>query len=81
MHSALLYLRSLPLAKGDTKTFLVMVSSTPYLVTVKVTGRERVKTRAGEYPAIVCSLSLEKVNKTRPARSAQEFQERAGVDF
>ena len=63
MHSALLYLRSLPLADGDQKTFPVVAANTPYLVTVTVQGHERVKTRAGEYPAIVCSLAREKINK------------------
>lgn len=63
MHSALLYLRSLPLADGDQKTFPVVASNTPYLVTITVQGHEKVKTRAGEYPAIVCSLALEKINK------------------
>lgn len=63
MHSALLYLRSLPLTDGDEKTFPVMASNTPYLVTIKVLGHERVKTRAGDYPAVRCSLSLQKINK------------------
>ena len=63
MHSALLYLRSLPLADGDQKTFAIVAANTPYLVTVTVQGHGRVKTRAGEYPAIVCSLALEKINK------------------
>ena len=63
MHTALLYLRSLPLADGDEKTFPVFASNTPYLVSIKVVGHERVKTRAGEYPAVVCSLSLQKINK------------------
>ena len=63
MHSALLYLRSLPLADGDQKTFPVVAANTPYLVTITVQGHERVKTCAGEYPAIVCSLALEKINK------------------
>ena len=43
MHSALLYLRSLPLTDGDEKTFPVMASNTPYLVTVKVLDHERIK--------------------------------------
>ena len=63
MHSAMLYLRSLPLADGDEKTFPVMAANTPYLVTVKVLAHERIKTQAGEYAAVRCALSLEKVNK------------------
>ena len=74
MHSALLYLRSLPLAEGDEKTFPVMASNTPYLVTVKVLGRERVKTRAGEYPAVRCSLALEKINKRGELEAHKSFK-------
>ena len=74
MHSALLYLRSLPLADGDQKTFPVVASNTPYLVTITVQGHERVKTRAGEYPAVVCSLALEKINKLGELEAHKGFK-------
>ncbi len=74
MHTALLYLRSLPLANGDEKTFPLMASNTPYLVTIKVVGHERVKTRAGEFPAVVCSLSLEKINKHGELEAHKSFK-------
>ncbi len=74
MQSALLYLRSLPLADGDEKTFPVMAANTPYLVTVKVLGRERVKTQAGEYPAVRCALSLEKINKLGELEAHKSFK-------
>ncbi len=74
MHTALLYLRSLPLADGDEKTFPVFASNTPYLVTVKVLSHERVKTRAGEYPAVLCSLSLEKINKRGELEAHKSFR-------
>ena len=74
MHSALLYLRSLPLNDGDEKTFPVMASNTPYLVTVKVLDHERVTTRAGEYPAVQCSLSLEKINKQGELEAHKSFK-------
>lgn len=63
MEGTFLYLRSLPLANGDEQTILFMTSGNPYLATVKVVGRNRVKVSAGEFPAIECSLSLEKVTK------------------
>ena len=74
MHSALLYLRSLPLNNIDEKTFPLMASNTPYLVTIKVLGHERVKTRAGEYPAIRCSLSLQKINKRGELEAHKSFK-------
>ncbi len=63
MQGILFYLRSLPLASGDEKTLPFMTSGSPYLATVKVLGRSRVKVKAGEFAAIECSLKLEKVNK------------------
>ncbi len=74
MHSALLYLRSLPLADGDEKTFPVMASNTPYLVTIKVLDHERVKTRAGEYPAVMFSLALQKINKLGELEAHKSFK-------
>ena len=74
MHTALLYLRSLPLNDGDEKTFPVMASNTPYLVTVKVLDHERVKTKAGEYAAVCCSLSLEKINKLGELEAHKSFK-------
>ena len=63
LQSTFLYLRSLPLATGDEKTIPVMTAGSPYLATVKVVGRNRVKTKAGEFAAIECSLQLEKIKK------------------
>ena len=63
MQSTLLYLRSLPLASGDEKTLPLMTAGSPYVVTIKVVGRSRVKVKAGEFAAIECSLKLEKVKK------------------
>ena len=63
MEGAFFYLRSQPLKDGDERTLLLMTSGSPYLVTVKVLGREPVQVKAGKFPAIECSLTLEKVSK------------------
>ena len=63
MQSVVLYLRSLPLAEGDEKTLPLMTAGSPYVVTVKVVGRGRVKVKAGEFAVIECALHLEKVKK------------------
>ena len=63
MEGVFLYLRSQPLHPGDEKTLLLMTSGSPYLVTVKVLGRSSVQVKAGSFPAIECSLALEKVGK------------------
>lgn len=63
MEGVVLYLRSQPLADGDERTLLLMTSGSPYLATIKVVGHSRVHVKAGDYPAIECSLKLEKVAK------------------
>ena len=63
MQSVLLYLRSLPLAQGDEKILPLMTAGSPYLVTIKVVGRSRIKVKAGDFAAIECSLQLERVKK------------------
>ena len=80
MQSVLLYLRSLPLAVGDEKTLPFMTASTPYLATVKVVGRGRVKVRAGEFAAIECSLKLEKISKDGTLEPRKGFKSARGLD-
>ncbi len=63
MESAFLYMRSLPLAVGETRTMALMTSGSPYLVTVKVVGQGKVQVKAGEFPAFEYALSLEKIDK------------------
>ncbi len=63
MQSVLLYVRSLPLVQDDEKTLPLMTAGSPYLATVKVVGRSRIKTKAGEFAAIECTLKLEKIKK------------------
>ncbi len=74
VHSAVLHLRSLPLANGDEKTFIVMSATTPYLATIKVVGREHVRVNAGDFPAIVCSLALQKINKRGELEPYKSFK-------
>ena len=75
IHSALLHIRSLPLAAGDERTFIVMSATTPYLASVKVLDRERVKVDAGEFPAIVCSVALQKINKRGELEAYKSLKE------
>ncbi len=74
MHSALLYIRSLPLATGDTCTLITMTAGNPYLTTVKVVGRGEVKTVAGHYQAIECSIDLSKINKKEELEPHKAFK-------
>ncbi len=63
MHSALLYIRSLPLNAGDSQTLITMTAGNPYLATIKVLGRSSVKTTSGTYQAIECSVALSRISK------------------
>ncbi len=77
IHSALLQIRSLPLAAGDERKFIVMSATAPYFATIKVVGRERVKVKAGEFPAIKCSVSLQKINKHGDLEAYKSLKEAA----
>ena len=74
MNSALLYLRSLPMNNGDERTLALMTATGPYLATIKVVGRGRVRVEAGEFAAIECSLSLEKINKNGELEPRKGFK-------
>ena len=63
MHAAVLFLRSLPLTAGDTRSLIVMTGGAPYLATIKVVGRGSVSVPAGEFPAIELELALRRINK------------------
>ena len=74
MNSALLYMRSLPMNTGDERTVVLMTATVPYLATIKVIGRSRVRVAAGEFPAIECSLALEKINKNGELEPRKGFK-------
>jgi hypothetical protein len=61
IQTALLYVRSQKLQTGQVFHLVVYPASNPYLATVTVLGRERLKVKAGTYPAIKVDLRLQKV--------------------
>jgi len=61
LQAALLYLRSQKLPTGQVYRIVVYPGTAPYLATVTVLGRERIKVKAGSYPAIKMDLRLEKI--------------------
>ncbi|MDQ2866813.1 MAG: DUF3108 domain-containing protein [Verrucomicrobiota bacterium] len=63
LFSALLYVRSQPLADRDVYRLIVYPETTPYLATITVLGRESFKSHAGNYRAIKMDLRLEKITK------------------
>jgi hypothetical protein len=61
LQTALLYVRSQKLADGDVYRMVVYPATAPYLATVTVLGHEKIRVKAGSYPAIKVDLSLERV--------------------
>ncbi len=61
LQTALLYIRSQPLKNGDIYRLAVYPGTAAYLATVTVEGRDRIKVKAGSYPAIRMDLKLEKI--------------------
>ncbi len=63
MTTALLWVRSQPLADGETESLVVWASNAPYLATVKVVGRETIKINGQKRKAIKLDLKLKGIDK------------------
>jgi len=63
LNSAVLFLRSQKLQPGQTFNFVAYPATAAYLATVRVGGREKLKVRAGTFPAIKLDLRLQKIGK------------------
>jgi hypothetical protein len=74
MESAFLYMRSLPLAVGETRTVALMTSGSPYLATIKVQSHERVQVAAGDFPAYEYEVTLQKINKSGALEPRKGFK-------
>ncbi|MGH8164945.1 MAG: DUF3108 domain-containing protein [Rhodanobacteraceae bacterium] len=78
LHSALLFIRSQPLAEGSVQRIVVYPATNAYLATVTVEGRETVTVAAGTYPAIKLDLQLKKIGKEGELEPHKKFR-RASV--
>ncbi|HEY3602665.1 MAG TPA: DUF3108 domain-containing protein [Chthoniobacterales bacterium] len=78
MFSALLYIRSQPLKKGDVYRIVVYPATNAYLATLTVADRGPITVGAGEYPAIKLDVQLKKVGKHRELEPHKKFR-RASV--
>jgi hypothetical protein len=63
LSSAMLYLRSQPLKEHAAYRVVVYPTTSAYLATITVSGREKINVRAGNYNAIKMDLQLSKVGK------------------
>jgi hypothetical protein len=74
MTTALLWVRSQPLADGDTESIVVWASNAPYLATVKVIGRDTIKIDGQKQNAIELDLALKKIDKKMQLKDHKLFR-------
>lgn len=74
LHSALLYLRSQPLTDRSVYRIVVYPTTSAYLATVSIIGRERVSVRAGSFSAIKIDLDLKRVGKKMQLEPHKKFR-------
>ena len=72
--SAMLYLRSQPLKDRTPYRIVVYPTTSAYLATVTVTGREKVSVHAGNYNAIKMDLQLSKLDKNLDLQPHRKFR-------
>jgi hypothetical protein len=77
LQTAMLYVRSQPLQKGDAYRLVVYPSTNAYVATVTVTGREKISVRSGNYNAIKLDLQLKRVGKDMTLEPHRKFRRAA----
>ena len=73
LDSALLYVRSQPLTDGAVQRIVIYPSTSAYLATISVRGRERITVPAGTYDAFKIDLQLSKIGKKRELLPHKKF--------
>ncbi len=73
LSAAALYLRSQLLQDHDIYRLVVYPTTSPYLATVTVTGREKISVHSGNYSAIKMDLQLSKVGKDFDLQPHKKF--------
>lgn len=74
MHTALLWIRSQRLAPGDSYNLVVFPTNAPYLATLRVIGREKIRVKAGRYKALKLELKLQKINSELGLEPHKKFK-------
>ena len=72
--TALLWVRSQPLTDGDTESLVVWASNAPYLATVTVIGRDKVKIDGQQQNAIKLDLKLKGIDKKMRLKDHKLFK-------
>jgi hypothetical protein len=74
LQSALLFLRSQPLANGSVQRIVVFPAKDPYLATMTVEGREKLTIAAGSFNAIKFDLKLSKIGRSNELKPHKKFK-------
>jgi hypothetical protein len=74
IHSALIFLRSQKLDRGDTYNIVVCPGGTSYLATATVVGSEILEVPAGRYKALKAELKLQKINRALGLEPHSKFK-------
>ena len=74
LNSALLYLRTQPLHDGAVQRLVIYPSTSAYLATVTVIGRDRITVPTGSYDAIKVDVQLKKIGKGRKLQAHKKFR-------
>jgi hypothetical protein len=72
--TALLWVRSQPLADGDTESLVVWASNAPYLATITVIGRDKLKIDGQQQNAIKLDLRLKGIDKKMRLKDHKLFK-------
>src|ERR1700722_19375816 len=78
MTTALLWVRSQPLADGDSESIVVWASNAPYLAMIKVVGRETIKIDGQKQKAIKLDLNLKRIDKKMQLKDHKMFKSGRG---
>lgn len=74
LDSALLYLRTQPLAEGAVQRIVIYPAASAYLATITVLGHEQITGPTGTYDALKIDLQLNKIGKKRELQPHKKFQ-------
>lgn len=74
LQSAMLYLRSQSLAAQNVQRIAVYPTTSPYLATLTMVGREKISVGAGTYDAIKFDLALSKIGKNNDLQPHRKFR-------
>ena len=74
LQTALIYFRSQRLLPGDRLSLVVYPANTPYLVTIRVIGREQIQVKAGNYSALKLELYLQRINNQLGLEAHNKFK-------